>query len=58
MSQVVRARTTWMKCERWLAVTPDPRIQNEDMTQVFNDVRTFDALERDVKKVEAAIEAR
>jgi len=30
-----------MKYERWLAVTPDPRIQNEDMTQVFNDAHAF-----------------
>ena len=41
MSRVVRARTAWMKCERWLGVTPDPRIQNEDMTQVFDDARAF-----------------
>lgn len=30
-----------MKCERWLAVTPDPRIQNEDTTRVFNDAHAI-----------------
>jgi hypothetical protein len=30
-----------MKCKRWLAVTPDPRIQNKDTTQVFDDARAF-----------------
>ena len=37
MNKVVRARTTWVKCERWLAIQPDPMLHNAKMTQEFED---------------------
>jgi hypothetical protein len=41
MSKVVRARTAWAKCERWLAVTQDPKLHNADMTRAFEGARAF-----------------
>jgi hypothetical protein len=41
MSKVVSARTVWRKCERWLAVSPDPKLHNADMTRAFNNARAF-----------------
>jgi hypothetical protein len=41
MSQVVSARTSWSKCERWLAVQPDPRFHTMKMTRAFETARAF-----------------
>ena len=41
MNRVASARTIWTKCERWLAVTPDPKVQSDDRTQAFENARAF-----------------
>jgi hypothetical protein len=41
MSKVIKARAVWRKCERWLAVEPDSRLHNGDMTQAFESARAF-----------------
>ena len=41
MSKVVSMRTVWCKCEHWLAMSPDPKPHNADMTWAFNNACTL-----------------
>jgi hypothetical protein len=41
MSKVVKARMAWCKCERWLAISPDPKLHSIDMMRAFEGARAF-----------------